>query len=255
MQEISVIHAPSEEKPFAVIYKPAGLPSAPLSESDEQTALSQALRLFPAVNAVCGVKPVERGLLHRLDTATSGLLLVAADQRFYDFMLSEQKEGRFIKEYAAKCHHIKENARFLGGFPAIPAQVQSLSLGLGAKAEVNSFFRSFGVGKKEVRPVTEASSPLILKKIGAKKLYRTSVWIKDFHDGVFSVSARIQEGFRHQVRCHLAWCGFPVLGDTLYNYKVRERSGEEALSFAAVSLSFMNPLTCNEERFSIDAPF
>ena len=47
MNQIQIIKYPDTIKPFAVIYKPAGLASAPLSKDDKDNALCQAIKLIP----------------------------------------------------------------------------------------------------------------------------------------------------------------------------------------------------------------
>ena len=67
-----------EDENFIVCDKPAGLPSAPLNANDTKaTALSQMIALCPAILSVKGKKEFEYGLVHRIDTATRGLLLAA----------------------------------------------------------------------------------------------------------------------------------------------------------------------------------
>ena len=95
MKKIKIIHSPTAEKPFLIIDKPRGLPSAPLSESDCNNALAQAIEDFPEIKEVKGRKAIEYGLLHRLDTVTEGLLLIATTQECYDFLMEEQQAGRF----------------------------------------------------------------------------------------------------------------------------------------------------------------
>ena len=86
MQQIEIVHPPKDNEPFLVINKPAGLPSAPLSPDDKKNAFSQSATQFPQLLEVRGRKEIEHGLLHRLDTQTSGLLLIAATQECYDFL-------------------------------------------------------------------------------------------------------------------------------------------------------------------------
>ena len=92
MQTIEIVFEPTKDKPFLVIYKPKGLASAPLSPEDTQNALIQAAAMYPELKNVCGKKPIEYGLLHRLDTATDGLMVIAASQECYDFLSAEQAE-------------------------------------------------------------------------------------------------------------------------------------------------------------------
>ena len=117
MQKIDIIHEPTNSEPFVIINKPSGMPSAPLDTSDKDNALCHAAKCFPEILSVNGIKNIECGLLHRLDTVTSGLILIATTQEFYDFVQKEQKEGKFIKTYTAKSVYIKNNPEILEGFP------------------------------------------------------------------------------------------------------------------------------------------
>ena len=228
MQKIEIIFKPTDDKPFLVIYKPKGLASAPLSTEDTENALVQAVAMFPQIKTVCGKKPVEYGLLHRLDTATDGLMVIAASQECYDFLSVEQSEGRFIKTYSAECDIIPDNAQALGGFPPV----------LPALPEIISYFRPYGEGRKEVRPVTDSSGKAALSKLGKQKLYTTKIQITKLSETRAKATCEITEGYRHQVRCHLAWAGYPVIGDPLYN---SDKKNAENLMFSATKISFEYP--------------
>ena len=246
MEKISVIHEPTNQKPFLIINKPKGLPSAPLTKDDFENAFCQAAKLFPELLNVQGKKEIEHGLLHRLDTATDGLIVIAATQECYDFLMAEQEAGRFIKTYTAECDIISDNAKRLGGFPPDFPESNSFSF---SEIEFKSvsYFRPYGEGRKEVRPVTEKSGKAALSKLGKSKLYTTKITIKKLSDTKAIASCKISQGFRHQVRCHLAWAGFPVCGDFIYNSNCREESNldkkkaEQLLKFSATEVSFEYP--------------
>ena len=247
--EIKVIHEPSAAEPFVILSKPAGLASAPLKSLDEDSAFSQCARLFPAAKSVCGKKAVEGGLLHRIDTATSGLLLVASSQEFYDHIIAVQDAGCFVKGYRAECDVNANNAQALGGFPPLGMQAQKAAVlcGLG----ISSYFRPFGKGGKEVRPVLQDSNVAALKKIGSKKIYSTKIVAADFlGEDAAKLQCKIAQGYRHQVRCHLAWLGFPVRGDALYN--AAGGQGGEPMRFEAVSLEFPDLFSDKIFRFTLD---
>ena len=173
--KIRVIQEPSEKNPFAVIYKPHNLPSAPLSSEDKFNALYQASELFPEINSVSGKKPVEKGLIHRLDTVTSGLVLIATEQSFYEKLLEIQAEDRFIKYYRAECDICNDNADTLDGFP--PFVVSGDSEGCKDIVYTKSWFRPYGDGHKEVRPVTKDSGMAALKKLKNPVEYNTEIKI------------------------------------------------------------------------------
>lgn len=220
---IKVLKVPDKIKPYAIIDKPAGLPSAPLSADDKNNALIQTAELFPEILNVNGKKEIEHGLLHRLDTATSGLIIIAASQECYDYLQKEQEEEKIYKYYRAQCNvinHLPEKKEF----------------------EIKSYFRPFGPGRKEVRPVTEESGKAALQKLGKKVLYTTCVKILsiDKDKKTAEVECRITKGYRHQVRCHLAWIGLPVVNDKIYNPLVKKENAEP-MRFCASKLEFEYP--------------
>ena len=237
---IEIIHEPTTEKPFLVIYKPKGLASAPLEKGDTENALAQSMERFPEIGQVHGKKEIEYGLLHRLDTLTDGLMVIATTQECYDFLIEEQLEGRFIKYYTAECDILPDNSKALGGFPPdIPSMKQAV-------ITATSYFRPYGEGRKAVRPVTEKSGKAALSKLGKPKLYTTEISIIKRDSTTALAVCRITEGYRHQVRCHLAWAGYPVKGDILYNSNCREndsdiKKAENVLKFSATKISFEYP--------------
>lgn len=217
MESIRIISAPSQEKQYAVIYKPRGLPTAPLSLDDKENAFFQASEFFPELLSVNGRKEVEHGLIHRLDTVTDGLVVIASTQESFDELLKLQESGKIRKYYHAVCNKNKKNAEQLEGFPEFD-YVDNLTE-VGKRVIVESYFRGFGPGNKMVRPVTEKSGKAALNKVGKLKKYTTEVELKSIIDDKIEVECSILNGYRHQVRCHLAWIGFPIQGDSLYNAK------------------------------------
>ena len=229
--KITVIHKPDSQKPFVIIDKPAGLPSAPLHEEDKENAFSQAAELFPQLLEVSGRKSVEHGLLHRLDTATSGLMIIAAAQECYDFLQQEQREGRIIKTYLAECKLLCR-----------AGVEQDLVFAAGQHITLTSYFRPYGPGRKEVRPVPLDAKKTELSKVEKKVIYTTEIFIKSINksEKTALVECRIVNGYRHQVRSHLAWAGLPVINDPLYNPDTNKKSTEQ-MHFCASKLEFEYP--------------
>ena len=244
MEKIKIIYEPQEDNPFLVIYKPKALASAPLSKDDKNNALAQALELFPQIKNVKGKKEIEYGLLHRLDTVTDGLLMIATEQNFYDYLIEEQKNGHFIKTYQALCNYNPRDdvneMQAKDGFP--PYHTKPIFEG--QKFTMSSYFRYFGKGNKEVRPVTKESGKKILEKAGKLKEYTTNVFIKKKIDKDFLVECSITQGFKHQVRCHLAWSGLPIINDCVYNKKNKtiNDNEEKSIKFTATKIEFEYPL-------------
>lgn len=243
MDKIKIISEPSESQPFIVLYKTSGLPSAPISADDEDNAFSMTAKLFPEVLTVSGRKEIEHGLLHRLDTVTSGLLMIATSQAFYDYMLEEQKNGRFVKYYEAECIDCPNNSELLKGFPPVDFDVRKNIL-YGEPVIVSSYFRNYGAGQKEVRPVSQSSNPAIMKKIGKQVIYNTEIKLINRESGVQRFKCKLTAGYRHQVRAHLSWLGFPIKGDGLYNFYENEKKSikpfeiQSQIKFSATAIEF-----------------
>jgi 23S rRNA pseudouridine1911/1915/1917 synthase len=184
---------------------------------------------YPSIRAV---NPApgrhDYGLVHRLDTAVSGLLLLALTQEAYDSLLAEQAACCFVKEYRALVAPSSAGVR--EGYPPCPVQWEQYTDGRCCTLE--SRFRPWGTRGQAVRPVTDESGPGTQKK-AAPRTYRTEIHLAPPADKM-DATCRITEGFRHQVRCHLAWLGLPVAGDTLYG----EPSAADTLHFFATGLSF-----------------
>ncbi|MCL2193689.1 MAG: pseudouridine synthase [Treponema sp.] len=226
---------------FAVVFKPPRMHSAPLPARGAllakepragDTLLDWYAAAFPLVMELCGRKKGEGGLLHRLDFETNGLVLFAKTQKALDHFLAQQAEGRFVKEYSAIC---RKTSSTNPSFPPSP-----LCLDGQEGFVIESFFRPFGPGRKQVRPVVRSGKGEI-----TKDRYRTEVTgVLGQSPLVVRFAARLSRGFRHQVRCHLAWIGYPILNDPLYG--TLENSHDEGaaggfLALRANSLSFDDP--------------
>lgn len=229
MVNVLIIHEPTEKEPFIILNKPKGLPSAPL-EKDGLSALTLIKEEYPSCLSVKGKKEIEGGLVHRLDTDTDGLLLIAMTQGFFDFIQDAQDKGLFIKTYSATCTRLLNQED--DSYPPCPINARET----GKEYKINSYFRHYGPSRKCVRPVTD-ESPLMARKKAGSVLYETSIKIMCMDKDAVQVECKIAKGFRHQVRCHLAWLGFPVIGDKIYN----PIKTDGQMQFSATGIEFPLP--------------
>ncbi len=170
---------------LVVADKPAGMPSAALRSSDRGTLAGALLGRFPEMAGV-GYGPREPGLVHRLDTFTSGLVLAARNASTFDALRRALSNGQLVKRYLA----IAPNA-------ALPdSGVIETRLGPHPnnrrKVMVMADDASGGRHSRTEYCVLERRPPLCLVELTAGAAYR------------------------HQIRAHLASEGSPILGDQLY---------------------------------------
>ncbi len=221
-----------ENDAYAVLYKPRGMPTAPLTEDEEGTLVSWFLKRCPEAASVKGKKDIEAGLVHRLDTATSGLVLIAKNQESYDALNLMQSNNLIKKTYAAFTDVDNE------------ADLNTNFSRLSLPYRISSQFRSFGPKGKKVLPVFYGMRDFS----STAKIYTTNIIdINDADDSAPRVTCTLTQGFRHQVRAHLASIGLPIYGDPLYNEKFKDFPQEKIedhsypLQLYAVGLSFPEP--------------
>jgi len=182
-------------------------------------------------------------IMHRLDYETHGLVLFAKNERSFLFFKEAQMKSEFIKEYSAVCE--RTNEKNAAGFPPSP-----LTENFASPFVIESYFRPFGQGRKLVRPVIEDGKKHKETAKDNGNFYRTEVVKKS--GNYFTI--RIKRGFRHQIRCHLCWIGFPIVNDPLYSCILKEEavSPERVMALRSHALFFPDPVSGERREYKID---
>ena len=192
---------PNPDLPLAVLYeddflfaldKPAGQPTHPLRFTETDTLANALLARFPEL-ADIGDDRLFPALLHRLDTQTSGLVLAAKTPAAYTNLRAQFRRFTVQKHYTALVHGTVDS----------PGSLDA--------------------------PLThQTRSPCKMAivrnpdKIPPRDLFAASTSWTPLETGRnFSLlDVTIYTGVTHQIRCHLAAAGHPILGDTLYGSSV-----------------------------------
>jgi len=226
-----------ETEDYAVVFKPPKMhctgnfatskPAVSKIESEKESGKIEEETLHEWFAQKC---PSVFDIMHRLDFETQGLVLFAKNEKSYSFFKAAQDRGEFIKEYSAlciPCLYVKSNEKLIEGFPEI--DIKKYHEVNHPPFFVESYFRPFGPGRKQVRPVIDDLKKH--KEIAKDKggFYKTEI-IKIEEQKVlelkvlelkvpnqYKFTVRIKRGFRHQIRCHLFWIGFPILNDPIYS--------------------------------------
>jgi 23S rRNA pseudouridine1911/1915/1917 synthase len=193
-----------EDGGMLVVDKPAGLHTAPLRRGEGGTLLESVIAAYPEVASLPGLKPMEPGLVHRLDRETSGCVVVARTPAAFAALREAFDAGRAVKSYTAACG-CAERDRATG---------ETLS--------IQSRFAPYGRGGRMVRVIQPGEKARAGRRGATEALYATEARVAARGPDRALVEARIVRGFRHQVRAHLAFLGLPILGDPLYGTPVPE---------------------------------
>ncbi len=230
MMDLRLIHVDDQ---LLVVDKPEGLHTAPLREGEGGTLLDAVIEQFPEVERVPGIKPVEPGLLHRLDKGTSGVVVIARSVRAFTGLLDQFESGRVRKEYLAVC------------VPAAAVRSTRLS--------VASRFAPHGPHRAKVRVVMPFEHRAAVLREASPDTYQTEVEIVERGAGCCLVRCTVTRGFRHQVRVHLAHLGLPIVGDPLYGAPVPPGFGER-MYLHATAVELHHPADGRPLRFESDLP-
>ncbi len=240
MMERMNLHIIAETPYYLVVDKPSGLPTVPLKKDPptKETLLSLLAQQYPSILKF-GKNPWEGGVLHRLDTLTRGLVLVAKDQNSYAMLQKQQDSGIIVKDYLA-VSSMRRN-QLPVGFSSFPYG----DITDGDEHVIGSWFRAFGQKGTVVRPVGK-DDPKPWKSKSTGTWYETRVKLIDQGKGSFSFACQIVQGFRHQIRCHLAWAGFPLDGDESYR-----GMKDKPFGLSAVALSFQDPVSGKDVHYTL----
>ncbi len=179
-----------ENSEWVAFDKPSGLPTAPLRSDEEDSVVQRALALYPDLPVLRG-NPLEPGLVHRLDTGTSGVLLFAKTIEAFIRIDRIWNTGQVRKIYRAWT-------------AARPSREGRIELKLGHD-------------EKSKRRMRVVENSVDLKRIrGEPTRSLTEVMSIDESDGACDVTVRIETGVHHQIRATLAHLGAPILGDSIY---------------------------------------
>ena len=206
-----------EDENMAVINKPSNMLTHPTPQELSGT-LVNALIFKYGENLSNLNGELRRGIVHRLDRNTSGLLMIAKNNKTHEFLVNEMKEKNFIKKYIAIVKGVVEQDEF----------------------EINT-----PIGRHLTQPHKQA-----VRTDGKESLSIVKV-LERFNDATL-VEIHLITGRTHQIRVHMSSIGHPVYNDTLYGFgKVKIKTEEQVLQ--SYKLEFTKPFT--EEKISLEIPY
>lgn len=194
-----------EDDDVLVVDKPAGMVVHPAPGHARGTLVNALLFYCPTISISGDLRP---GIVHRLDKDTSGLLVVAKNDRAKISLQEQQKARQMLKLYLALVH---------GHFDP-PVGLIDLPLD---RHPTNRLRIAVVEGGREARTRYHQ-----LETLGPYAL----------------VEARLETGRTHQIRVHFSHCGHPVFSDPLYGpRRPKETFGLRRQFLHATRLGFRHP--------------
>jgi 23S rRNA pseudouridine1911/1915/1917 synthase len=185
-----------EDSDLILLDKPAGVPTLPLRIGERGTLANYLATRYPD-SPVAG-SAFDSGLVHRLDTGTSGVILAARTVEAYRHLRHQFRTLKVGKTYLALVHGDLRASDTIDTPIAHATQTKRM--------EVQPTARD--AARSKARPAVTTFRPV--KRFGTATL----------------VAVRIQTGVRHQVRVHLASIRHPIVGDDLYASNACRSAGD-----------------------------
>ncbi len=207
-----------EDSDIIVVNKPKGLVVHPANGNPDGTLVNAIMNICK--DSLSGIGGEKRpGIVHRLDKDTSGLLIIAKNDKAHINMSEQIKNRKVNKKYIALVRGvIKENEATIN----MPI------------ARSKKDRKKMAVDKNGKEAITHFK---VLKR----------------YDNYTLLEIKIDTGRTHQIRVHMSEIGHPVIGDEVYSNGKNEFNVKGQMLHAK-SLDFTHPITGKKMHLEADIP-
>ena len=221
-----------EDDDLIVLNKPVGMVVHPGAGKWQDTLVNALMYYTNSLSDVGGT--IRPGIVHRLDIDTSGLMLVAKNNKAHVHLAEQIKTRQLIRRYKA----------LVWGVIKPPSGVININVGRSK------------IDRKKMTTL----------KIGGREAITHYKTLELFQGGLFTlVECQLKTGRTHQIRVHLSHIGHSVVGDKIYGHNYRKIMGTpESLQSPLLNfnhqalhsfcISFIHPANGQELVFEKDPP-
>lgn len=198
-----------EDSQILVVNKPAGMVVHPSPGHSSGTLVNGILAHCPELEGVGGEK--RPGIVHRLDKDTSGLIIIAKNDQALQYLQKQFKARTVKKRYLALVH----------------GRVQM------SEALIDAAIGRDPRERKKMAVIGPGSS-------AASRPAQTKVRVLQRYAEYTLLECLPRTGRTHQIRVHLAFAGYPIVGDKVYGHR-RQQFGLDRHFLHAAGLQFKGP--------------
>ena len=207
-----------EDADVIVVNKPSGMVVHPAPGHPDGTLVNALL--YHCAGTLSGVGGALRpGIVHRIDRDTSGLIIAAKNDAAHQYLSAQLADHTLARTY--EC-----------------IVVGSLREDRGT---VDAPIARHPADRKRMAVVAGGREAVTHWEVIAR------------YPGYTHVRCRLETGRTHQIRVHMAYIGYPILGDTVYGAK-KEVPGLTGQCLHAVGLRFLHPRTHEVVELSCPLP-
>ena len=207
-----------EDSDIIVVNKPKGMVVHPANGNPDGTLVNAVMNICKdSLSGIGG--EIRPGIVHRLDKDTSGLLIVAKNDKAHINLSDQIKNREITKKYIALVRGVvKEN------YATIDMPI----------ARSDKDRKKMAVKKDGKNAVTHFN---VIKK----------------YNGYTLLDIKIDTGRTHQIRVHLSEIGYPIVGDFVYS-NGKNPFGVVGQMLHAKSLEFKHPITGKQMKLEAPLP-
>ncbi|MGX5790235.1 RluA family pseudouridine synthase [Staphylococcus equorum] len=194
-----------EDDDVAIVYKPKGIVVHPSAGHSTGTLVNGLMYQMKNLSGING--EVRPGIVHRIDKDTSGLLMVAKNDIAHRSLVDQLVKKTVTRKYVALVHG------------NIPHDYGTIEAPIGRNKNDRQSMAVVDDGKEAV----------------------THFNVLEHFNNYTLVECELETGRTHQIRVHMKYIGFPLVGDPKYGQKKTLNIGGQALH--AGIIGFEHPVT------------